>query len=49
VVNRNGQAYHVQQSGKLNMVMTERNGQWICLIGELDQNRLMDIVGAIQF
>lgn len=48
-ITRDGQSYHVQQSGKLNMIMTERNGQFICLIGELTQDRLMGIVNAMQF
>jgi hypothetical protein len=41
--------YHVQTSGKLNMVMAERHGRWICLIGELPAQRLIDIASAIEF
>lgn len=39
--------YHVQSSGDLNMVMTERNGQWICLIGALEVGRLMEMASQI--
>jgi len=44
-----GVTYHVQSSGKLNMVMTERQGRWVCLIGELTPQRLINIAGAIEF
>jgi hypothetical protein len=43
-----GNHYHVQQSGKLNMVMTEREGRWICLIGALPADRLISIAAAIR-
>jgi hypothetical protein len=48
-VNRNGVSYHVQSSANLNMVMTERQGRWICLIGELGSERLMDLADQLQF
>jgi hypothetical protein len=48
-VSRNGISYHVQSSGTLNMVMTERQGRWICLIGELGGERLMDLADQLQF
>jgi hypothetical protein len=44
-----GVTYHVQSSGSLNMVMTQRDGRWICLIGALPTDRLMRTAGAIQF
>ena len=44
-----GVTYHVQSSGRLNMVMTERNGRWICLIGELPAERLMDLAAGLTF
>jgi hypothetical protein len=46
---RNGATYHVQSSGKLNMVMTERQGRWICLIGETASEGLMDLADQLQF
>jgi hypothetical protein len=48
-VSRNGTSYHVQSSGNLNMVMTERQGRWVCLIGELASERLMDLADQLQF
>jgi hypothetical protein len=48
-VQRAGVTYHVQSSGKLNMVMTERNARWVCLIGELPAERLMDVAARLQF
>ena len=48
-VRRDGVTYHVQSSGKVNMVMTERHGRWICLIGESSAERLMDIADKLEF
>ena len=45
---RNGATYHVQASGKLNMVMTERSDRWVCLIGEMPPERLMDLAAQLQ-
>jgi hypothetical protein len=47
--NRNGVTYHVQSSGQLNMVMTERNGRWVCLIGQTSGEQLMDLADKLQF
>jgi hypothetical protein len=49
VVTRNGVQYHVETVGKLNMVMTERQGRWICLISEVSSDRLMDLAGSLEF
>ena len=46
---RGGVRYHVQSVGALNMVMTEREGRWVCLIGEVPTERLMDLAGGLQF
>ena len=46
---RDGVRYHVQAVGTLNMVMTERNGRWVCLIGELPTERLIDVATQIKF
>ncbi len=46
---RDGVQYHVQSAGNLNMVMTQRNGRWICLIAALPVDRLMDLASSLQF
>jgi hypothetical protein len=46
---RGGVTYNVESVGALNMVMTERHGRWICLIGELPAERLMDVAAQLQF
>lgn len=48
-VTRNGASYHVMSSGNVNMVSTERNGRWVCLIGETSTDRLIDIAHQLQF
>ena len=48
-VQRDRVTYHVQSSGKLQMVMTEREGRWICLIAELPAERLMDLAAKLRF
>jgi hypothetical protein len=49
VQTRNGVSYRVQHVGDLSMVMTERNGKWLCLIGQLPAEQLMDMARQIQF
>ncbi len=46
---RDGVAYRVQRVGALGMVMTERDGKWLCLIGELPNARLMDLASQVKF
>lgn len=46
---RGGVTYHVQSAGSLNMVMTERQGRWVCLVAELPTERLMDIATRLEF
>ncbi len=46
---RDGHAYHVTSSGSLNMVMTQRQGRWVCLIGRLPATRLMALANGLQF
>jgi hypothetical protein len=48
-VSHDGVNFHVQAVGKLNMVMTERNSRWVCLIGERPAERLMDLAAKLQF
>lgn len=48
-----GVTYHAQSfvtsTGTLNMVMTERNGRWVCLIGQISADRLMDLAAKLSF
>lgn len=44
-----GNTYVVQSVGELNMVMTERNGRWICLIGKLGMDRLTELAAQLKF
>jgi hypothetical protein len=44
-----GVTYHVQSSGALNMAMTQRNGKWVCLIGEISSERLMAVMSKLRF
>ena len=46
---RGGVTYHVQSTGGLNMVMAERGGRWVCLIGEKSAERLMDLAEQLEF
>jgi hypothetical protein len=48
-ITRNGMEFHVRASGALNMVMTLRDGKWVCLISKLPAQRLMDIAQSLQF
>ena len=49
VVHRDGTAYHVEGIGSLNMVMTERDGRWVCMMGELPEARLITLSSKLQF
>lgn len=46
---RGGAAYYLQSFESLNMVMTERHGRWVCLIGELPAEQIMDIASRLQY
>jgi hypothetical protein len=46
---RNRIGYDVTSLGTLNMVRTQRNGSWICLIGRLPVERLMDLSSKLAF
>jgi hypothetical protein len=48
-VRRGSVTYHAQSSGDVNMVMTERNGRWVCLIGRVPAERLMDVSSKLEF
>jgi hypothetical protein len=49
IVTRNGIDYRVQKVGDLNMVMTERDGKWLCLIGQTPADHLIDVASQIRF
>jgi hypothetical protein len=49
IVTHNGINYTVQSVGELYMVMTQRNGRWVCLIGQVPAERLMDLAAKLQF
>jgi hypothetical protein len=46
---RDGITYNVESVGRLTMVMTERRERWVCLIGEMPAERLMDLAGKLEF
>jgi hypothetical protein len=44
--------YQVEKVDKLSMVMTERNGRWLCLMGEMGENgadALMNLAEKLEF
>jgi hypothetical protein len=46
---RDGIKYNLQKSGDLNMVMTERDGRFFCLISQLPADDLIKLVEGIEF
>jgi len=46
---RGGVTYHVDSSGRVNMAMAERQGRWVCLMGEVPVERLMDFAERLRF
>jgi hypothetical protein len=49
VVRDSGSNYHVETIGVLNMVMTERDGRWVCMIAELPSDRLISLASKLEF
>ena len=49
ITSRNGIDYRVQKVGDLSMVMTEQNGKWLCLIGQVPADHLMDVAAQVRF
>jgi hypothetical protein len=45
---RGGITYRVQSSGGVNMAMTERNGRWICLMGRLSVDQLVELSSKLR-
>lgn len=44
-----GGTYHVEASGAINMVMTEQDGRWLCLMGALPETRLIQLAAKLTF
>lgn len=42
-------SYHVQSHEGINMVMTERSGRWVCLMGKVPVNRLAELASTLKF
>jgi len=48
-IDRDGTKFFVQSYGALNMVSANRQGHWVCLMGELPTERLIDLGAHLQF
>jgi hypothetical protein len=44
-----GVIYHIQSHGGINMVMTEGDGRWVCLMGKLPVARLAERASSLRF
>ena len=49
ITTRSGIDYRVQKVGNLSMVMTEQDGKWLCLIGQMPADRLIDVAAQLRF
>jgi hypothetical protein len=49
ITTRNGINYRVQRVGDVNMVMTEQDGKWLCLMGKMPADHLIDIATQVRF
>lgn len=47
-VSRNGDDYRIQSSGGVNIVVTRRRNLWICLMGELPVDLLVDVAASLR-
>lgn len=48
-IRRNGIDWHVQSAGDVNMVSARRQDRWICLMGRLPTEKLMDLAQSLKF
>ncbi|MGE5609434.1 MAG: hypothetical protein ACM359_09280 [Bacillota bacterium] len=48
-IQASGVSWHVNSSKGVNMAMTERGGRWVCLMGRLSVDRLIDVGGQLRF
>jgi hypothetical protein len=46
---RNNHSYVVAHADALNMVMEERNGRWLCLVGGASQEQLIALIQTLTF
>jgi hypothetical protein len=49
VITRDGVRYHVESADAVTMVSAERDGRWVCLMGELPAERLVDLAAQMRF
>ena len=48
-ITRDGVTFHVESCKGVNMAMTQRGGRWVCLMGKLPVDRLIDVQGQLRF
>ena len=48
-VQRGGVTYRIESFNQLNMISAQREGRWVCLIGAVPAEQLMDIAEKLQF
>jgi len=48
-IQRDGVTYSVQSSGKTTMVMTSRDQKWLCVMGDLPREQLLDVASKLKF
>lgn len=48
-VTRDGRRYMVHEVDGLTMVMTQRDNKWLCVMGEMDAEALLDLAGGVVF
>lgn len=46
---KDGVPYQVESSDELNMVMTKRDGRWVCLVGDRPIERLIELSKSLKF
>lgn len=49
IIYRDGRQFVVTSHDRLRMVMTHHDTRWLCVVGDLPQSRLVDVVAAIRF
>jgi hypothetical protein len=48
IVTRGGAKYYVQSSGGVNIVIAQRDGLWLCVMGELPVERVVDLATSLR-
>jgi hypothetical protein len=49
IVEHNGKDFHVHTLDGVNMVMTNVSGHWVCVMGKVDQSKLIDLGASLRF